>query len=158
MKKQACAFIGHKPQKFHFGYDELYEDCLRLKAVLAWEIKAMLAQGVTTFYTGMSLGADMWCAEIVLALREELPQLGIELIAVIPFEGQANRWSNDYRERYFSILDKAQAEICLQAHYSKGCLARATAIWRITPAACWPYMTAARAKRAVPWNMPAHAT
>ncbi|MEA4968980.1 MAG: SLOG family protein [Candidatus Pelethousia sp.] len=120
----ACCFIGHKPQEFHFGHDELYEDCLLLKAALAREIKAILAQGITTFFTGMALGADMWCAEIVLALREEAPELGIELTAVAPFAGQANRWSNDYRERYFNILERAQEVVVLQEHYAKNCLAK----------------------------------
>lgn len=122
MKESACCFTGHRPQKFHFGYDEEYEDCIRLKVVLAREIKAMLDNGVTTFYTGMAMGTDMWCAEIVQSFQEDLPKLGIKLNAIIPFEGQANKWSNDYRERYFNILAKADNELILNNHYTKACM------------------------------------
>lgn len=118
----ACCFTGHRPNKLPWGYDEEWPDCIRLKVVLATEIKAMIDRGVTTFYTGMAHGADMWCAEIVQSFQENLPELGIKLIAVIPYEGQANRWSNDYRERYFNILEKADEGVSLQEHYSKGCM------------------------------------
>ena len=122
MKKPACCFTGHRPQKLHFGYDEEYEDCIRLKMALAREIRAMLDAGVTTFYTGMGVGVDMWCAELVQSFQEDMPELGIRLNAVIPYEGQADRWSNDYRERYFDILTRADDEITLNARYTKACM------------------------------------
>lgn len=122
--KRACCFTGHRPIKFEFGYDEQYETCTRLKIVLAREIKAMIDAGITTFYTGMALGADMWCAEIVLSFKRDLPELGIELIAVIPYEEQAAKWSAEYRKRYFNILDDVQEAILISQFYTPDCKVR----------------------------------
>ena len=120
MKKPACCFTGHKPQKFYLGSDEEHEGCIQLRAVLEREIGLLLRQGIVTYYCGMALGTDLWCAEILQSLRQGFPQ--IKLIAVIPFEGQANRWSAEYRERYFHILAHAQEEILLHRHYTKRCM------------------------------------
>lgn len=41
---------------------------------------------------------------MVLDLKQAYPDAGIQLVAVIPFEEQASRWSEAWRERYFRIL------------------------------------------------------
>ena len=92
-KKNTCCFTGHRPQKFPWGYDEEWEDCVKLKLKLACEIEAMWKKGVTTIISGMAIGVDMWAAEIVLDLKSAYPQDTIKLIAAIPYEGQANKWS-----------------------------------------------------------------
>jgi uncharacterized phage-like protein YoqJ len=65
----ACVFTGHRPTRFSFGYDEKNEKCIRLKLVMAQQIRALIKSGVSTFYTGMALGVDQWAAEIVLDLK-----------------------------------------------------------------------------------------
>lgn len=57
-----CAFTGHRPSRFHFGYDEQHQDCIRLKWAMASQITTLIHNGVTTFLTGMALGVDMWGA------------------------------------------------------------------------------------------------
>lgn len=121
-KKNTCCFTGHRPLKFPWGYDEEWEDCVKLKLKLACEIEAMRQKGVTNFISGMAIGVDMWAAEIVLDLKRAYPQDTIELIAAIPFEGQANKWSVEYRERYFDILAQADQEFTFQEHYTKSCM------------------------------------
>ena len=121
-KKNTCCFTGHRPQKLPWGYDEEWEDCVKLKLKLACEIEAMRKKGVTTFISGMAVGVDMWAAEIVLDLKSAYPQDTIKLIAAIPYEGQANKWSVEYRERYFDILAQADQEVIMQEHYTKSCM------------------------------------
>jgi uncharacterized phage-like protein YoqJ len=121
-KKNTCCFTGHRPQKLPWGYDEEWEDCVKLKLKLACEIEAMRKKGVTTFISGMAVGVDMWAAEIVLDLKSAYPQDTIKLIAAIPYEGQANKWSVEYRERYFDILAQADQEVIFQEHYTKSCM------------------------------------
>ena len=121
-KKNTCCFTGHRPQKLPWGYDEEWEDCVKLKLKLACEIEAMRKKGVTTFITGKAIGVDMWAAEIVLDLKSAYPQDTIKLIAAIPYEGQANKWSVEYRERYFDILAQADQEVIFQEHYTKSCM------------------------------------
>jgi uncharacterized phage-like protein YoqJ len=121
-KMNTCCFTGHRPIKFHYGYDEEHPDCVRLKEVLTVEIEKMRKKGVTTFLSGMAMGVDIWCAEIILNLKQTYPNEEIHLIAVIPHEGQANRWSIEYRERYFNILERADETTTLQTQYTKGCM------------------------------------
>lgn len=40
-RKPICCFVGEKPQKFPWGYDEKWPDCIRLKEKLAFEIETM---------------------------------------------------------------------------------------------------------------------
>lgn len=119
-KTFACAFTGHRPGRFCFGYDEEHEQCKQLKSVLADQIAALIDAGITTFYTGMAQGVDQWAAAIVLALSEEHP--GIRLIAVLPCETQANKWSVDQRERHFNILAECDDVITLAGHYTPTCM------------------------------------
>lgn len=121
-KQNACCFSGHRPTKLPYGYDEEHPNCLALKLKLAVEIEQMRKKGVTTFLIGMAQGPDIWCAEIVLDLKQAYPDTEIKLIAVLPFEGQADRWHEEYRERYFNILARADDVVTLQAHYTKGCM------------------------------------
>ena len=70
-----CAFTGHRPNSFHFGYDEEHPHCQRVKLAMLSQIVALIDNGVTTFLTGMALGVDLWGAEIVLGLKPARPNL-----------------------------------------------------------------------------------
>lgn len=115
---KSCCFLGIRPFRFSFGYDEENEKCIRLKAELKKEIIQAVQKGINRFYTGMAQGTDIWCAQIVLELRHTSD---LHLIAVVPYEGQADRWSVEYRERYFNILAECDDVITLQSHYSPDC-------------------------------------
>ena len=93
-----CAFTGHRPSSYRFGYDEEHPDCAKLKILMTTQIAALIDNGVNTFLTGMALGADIWGAELVLRFKKKYPD--IKLIAVLPCETQADRWSVEQRERY----------------------------------------------------------
>ena len=120
MRSAACAFSGHRPMRYRFGYDEEDDKCLRLKAVLHEQIAVLISGGITTFYSGMALGADTWFAEAVLDMRRTNPK--VKLIAVLPCETQANRWSSEQRERYFDILPKCDEVITLATHFTATCM------------------------------------
>ncbi|MDD3253042.1 MAG: SLOG family protein [Lachnospiraceae bacterium] len=115
-----CAFTGHRPSKFSFGYDEEHPDCIRLKELMQQEIVFLMEHGVTTFISGMALGVDIWGAELVLAQKEKHPQ--IQLIAAIPCETQANKWSVEQRERYFDLLAQCDDTVYISNHYSPACM------------------------------------
>lgn len=121
-KQVTCCFTGQKPQRFAFGFDEESEDCILLKLKLLAQIQEMRKKGVTTFLSGMAMGVDIWAAELVLELKRELPQEDIRLIGVIPHEGQANKWSSDYRNRYFNTLAQAEKAVLISSEYTEGCL------------------------------------
>jgi len=118
--EQSCAFTGHRPKRFSFGYDEKDEQCIRIKEILREYIFMLADVGVHTFYTGMALGADQWAAEIVLELKKE--RAGIRLTAVRPCETQADGWSEEQRERYFDILARCDEEIIISKTYTNSCM------------------------------------
>lgn len=82
----SCTFTGHRPKSFPWQYNESARDCVLLKEVIAEQIRTMVERGVTDFLSGMALGTDLWCAEIVLALRKENPAL--KLHCILPCEDQ----------------------------------------------------------------------
>lgn len=120
MKRKTCSFTGHRPQKLPWGYDESAEGCMRLKRALAEQIEKLTANGVTDFLSGMALGVDTFCAEIVLAMREKNPAL--KLHCILPCMGQDDKWTTSARVRYASILDKADSIVYVSRGYHPGCM------------------------------------
>lgn len=117
---KSCAFSGHRPVRFNFGYDEHDERCLAVKEVMSERIGALIAGGVTEFYTGMALGVDQWAAEIVLEMKKE--RRGLRLIAVRPCETQADNWSVEQRERHFDTLALCDDVVTLHPRYTRACM------------------------------------
>ena len=76
--ERACAFTGHRPRKFPWGYDELDARCVSLKSALTEQIEQLARNGVTQFLSGMAEGVDTWAALAVLALRGKNDALKLE--------------------------------------------------------------------------------
>lgn len=119
---KSCCFTGHRPAKLPWGYDEENAACSKLKDELALWITKLIEFGVNKFYTGMAMGTDIWAAELVLAMKKKYPDKNINLIAAIPYEGQTNKWSEDWKKRYTDILNQADKKVLLQKQYTRGCL------------------------------------
>ena len=120
MFENSCAFTGHRPKSFPWKYDETDPRCAALKATLAEQIAALAETGVTGFFTGGADGVDCWAAEIVLAMRKKNPAL--KLHCILPHEGQADKWSDSARERYHSILKRANSVTYVSREYYDGCM------------------------------------
>jgi len=120
MLEKCCAFTGHRPQKFPWGYNEADTRCVALKKALVTEITKLVDAGYTDFFSGMAEGADTWAALAVLALKKENPVL--KLHCVLPCEGQADEWSASAQELYFSILGQADEVVYVSREYSKDCM------------------------------------
>ncbi len=123
-REHSCCFTGHRPQKLPWGFDESDARCAELKSKLRSAIRLAIAHGKTMFFTGMAMGTDIWAAEIVLELKEELQELGIRLVAVIPHSGQEAKYPEDLKQRYRRIISEADKCIVLQEHYTDGCMQR----------------------------------
>ncbi len=121
-RELTCAFTGHRPSSYRFGYDEEHPDCMKLKSLMAEQIGALIGNGLRTFLTGMALGADIWGAELVLRFKKDFPD--IRLIAALPCETQADRWSVEQRERYFDILAQCDDTVYISRHYTSDCMFR----------------------------------
>ena len=120
MIERCCAFTGHRPKKFPWGYDEMDTRCIILKKALTEQITRLIAAGYTDFFSGMAEGTDTWAALAVLALKRENPAL--RLHCILPCEGQADGWSASAQERYFSILEQADEVVYVGKKYRADCM------------------------------------
>lgn len=115
-----CAFTGHRPQKFPWKYDEEDGRCVALKAVLSQQIERQAASGVTGFFSGMAMGADLWAALAVLSLRERNP--AVKLHCVLPCEGQESKWPLSAQALYQSVLEQADFVEYVSRSYHRDCM------------------------------------
>lgn len=115
----AC-FTGHRPQRFRFKYNEDHSDCIKIKKQLEQIIDLLIDKDVTNFISGMALGVDTWCAEIILDKKKENKQ--IKLIAAIPCKGQDAMWSQRAKIRYNNILSQSDSVVYLAEKYTTNCM------------------------------------
>lgn len=131
----ACAFTGHRPQKFPWGFNESDPACAALRDTLAAQIAALVDTGYTDFLSGMALGVDQWAAQAVLALRKKhrglrrLFGMGkkntLRLHCFLPCEGQDAKWPQASKELYRSVLEQADSVVYVSRKYDDQCM-----MWR----------------------------
>ena len=112
--------MGHRPRKFPWKDNEDDPRCIALKKILTEQITALIEAGITDFFSGMADGTDHYCAQIVLTLRKKNPTL--RLHCVLSHEGQANKWNDSARERYYPILKQADSIEYVSRNYYDGCM------------------------------------
>ena len=119
-REKVCCFTGHRPAGLPFGNDEESPNAERLKKAIRNELVEKIEGGCCTFITGCAQGADIICGELVLRLKEE-KYPNIRLICAVPYRGQAERWSNEWRDRHEALMSAADeiVEVCPQ--YTKSC-------------------------------------
>ena len=110
-----CCFTGHRPQKLRRSETEI-------KADLESAIQQAIADGYTTFITGMAYGVDIWAGQIVVRLRKSNPAL--HLIAAVPFRGFEDRWSFDWKRAYQELLEQADLVKYICPGYNAGAYQR----------------------------------
>lgn len=111
-RRHRCCFTGHRPEKLGAAEEEI-------KAALTRAIRAAISDGYSVFISGMARGVDLWAAETVLDLRDKGE--AVRLICAVPFPGFELRWERDWRERYQSILKRADLTRTVCSQYSKSC-------------------------------------
>ena len=115
---KTCAFTGYRPSKMPWGYDETDARCVEFRFRLREALEYLIGQGYTDFLSGGALGFDQMAAEIVLSLREKYPW--VRLVMVIPFDGQADKWSREQRGRWLEIIEASDRVIHISHEYDKG--------------------------------------
>jgi uncharacterized phage-like protein YoqJ len=115
---KVCAFTGYRPSKLPWGYDEGDARCMDFKFRLRESLEYLIGRGYADFLSGGALGFDLMAAELVLSLREKYPW--IRLIMVIPFDGQADRWSEEQRRRWLSAIEASDKVVHISHGYDRG--------------------------------------
>lgn len=112
--QKTAAFTGHR-------FIPLNER-KRLKSSLRETILACYRSGIRYFISGMAVGFDLLSAETVLEMKDDCPD--IQLIAVVPFRNQPDRFSQRDKTRYRMLLENADEVILLSETYFEGCFLR----------------------------------
>lgn len=68
------------------------------------------------------MGMDIFAAEIVLALKEMYPWIILEMVS--PFDGQADKWSAEYKARHARLFREADIITATGHEYTKACMFR----------------------------------
>ena len=106
MDIKSCCFTGHRPKALPWNRDESDVRCTALKSKLRYMLESLIVeQGYEKFISGMAQGADMICAEVVLALKNIYPHIKLE--CAIPNRAFTSRWYSEDVLRYSSILTRA---------------------------------------------------
>ena len=109
---KTCCFTGHRIIKIT---PELVQ---RLKDTII----ELIEQGVTDFYDGGAIGFDMLCAETVIELKAEYPDIKLHLLLPCPPEEQVKGWNKAQIARYNEILQAADSVTALSEHYTEDCM------------------------------------
>lgn len=119
-KEKTVCFTGHRSEKLPQTAEELE----KLKLAIREEIDKAVTEGFDTFLMGACYGFDLMAAMQVhyrsRVIKPNDPP-DIKLIAVVPFEGQANKWTEQDRELYFNTLPLCDEVIMLNKAYNSGC-------------------------------------
>lgn len=118
MKRKACSIIGLRPQALPFREGDA--QYLQMMEKMGAAIQNAIKNDFTTFLSGGSMGPDVWFAETVYMLKGIYPQIWLQFI--LPYEAQANRWPEHWRERYLDILEKADDVVYLSQQYTPTCV------------------------------------
>ena len=105
---KTCCFTGHRPKTLPWGYDENDLRCVSFKSKLKITLENLIVgHGYIKFISGMAMGADMICAEIVLSLKNIYPYIKLE--CAVPNYAFTENWAADDVRRYSSILTRADS-------------------------------------------------
>ena len=112
LRLHRVCFTGHRPEKLSVSERKVVSG-------LEKKIDEAIAEGYSTFITGMARGVDIWAAEIIIKKRKKNPEL--KLICALPYEGFEQSWSTDWQKRYRNILEHADLVKVISPGYSKAC-------------------------------------
>ena len=115
--ENCCCFTGHRADKLPFSLDETDKQFNKFYGRLGCAISDTINKGVDTFYCGMATGFDIIAGEHV-ALIKKLNK-SIKLIGVVPFVGQENGWSREWKQRYRDLLAECDEVVTLNDTYAK---------------------------------------
>lgn len=118
MKEKNCCVIGGNLTNERYCKEKFSE----LKNILENIITDLIEnESVTQFISGMDLGLETFFAKRIIDYRNTYPN--IKLTCVIPYETQAEFWSEEKRDDYFSTVEKSDKEIMLQKKYTSDAIA-----------------------------------
>ncbi len=101
---------GYKPHELGL-FDDKNPGIGYIKKALQQKLLSLLDEGLEWVLISGQQGVETWAAEVVLALKEEYPNL--KYAVMTPFLEQEKNWYEGNRERYHSLIAKADYHVSL---------------------------------------------
>jgi uncharacterized phage-like protein YoqJ len=111
-KMSAICFTGHR--------DISREAAYAIPSCLKKLLRNLIANGARTFLAGGAMGFDTIAALCVLELKEEYPDIRLELI--LPCRDQTKMWNEPSKATYNYILEHADRVEYLHERYTQSCM------------------------------------
>lgn len=112
---KTCSFTGHRSQKLPWSFNENDKRCLIMKTILKNHIEEAIQNGYDTFLSGMALGFDMICTEIVLSFKQKYKY--VKMVGVLPCKNQDAKWPESQKVRYKKLLNQLDYIKCDNDYY-----------------------------------------
>ena len=118
----SCCFTGYRPFKFPFPFKENNKEFTKLSNSILSTLFDLANDNCFNFYCGMAMGFDILCGESVLLLKNAYKDRAlIKLTAVLPFKGQSETFTGEWKKRYDRLLDNADDAILMSDVYFDRC-------------------------------------
>lgn len=84
------------------------------------KIEKLIENGYTYFISGLALGMEMICAEIIIKLNNKYPDIILE--GAIPCKDQDKKWCTKDKFRYAKIKNQCDILNTLYDNYTDNCM------------------------------------
>lgn len=122
LREKTVSFSGHRAERMTRNSPDTQKRLIDIGFDTYTAITELCERDYHTFLSGMANGFDLIAAEEVLNAKKTFPY--IQLKCVLPFKGQADRYTQADKQRYNAILSQADEVILLQDEYSDRCFLR----------------------------------
>ncbi|MCT8137980.1 DUF1273 domain-containing protein [Anaerobacillus sp. CMMVII] len=101
---KVLAVTGYKTHELGI-FDEKHPGIKYIKKVLEKRLLSFIDDGLEWVLISGQLGVELWCAEVVIELKRNYPQL--KLAVLTPFLNQESNWNELKKEQYNRVLQQA---------------------------------------------------
>ena len=91
---------------------------LTVRSRLFTLMQTLIAQGYDEFWLNGEYGIPLWAAEFLLKLRVGNP---ITVHIAVPYEEQSTNWTEDVRDRYFTVHEEADEVKMVGTQFTADC-------------------------------------
>ena len=101
LRLRRCCLLGPPPEWLKRPEDDIRVD-------LENSVMEAVREGLSTFVCSLDRGVGIWGAEIVISLKEQFPDMGLRLVACIPYPGFEEEWDASWQDRYRVLLSLSE--------------------------------------------------
>lgn len=114
-----CAVVSISAEELPYGYNESEESVVALKLLISSIIQKSACDSEFTVLSNGEFGVPLWSLEAAIAVRD----LGKPVKAgiVVPCDEQDMRWAEQWRDRYYTVIEKADSAPALPPEYTDIC-------------------------------------